>query len=316
LIISGIILASAVSQLFASVDPELMYMVPEKAKLVASVDVRAAKNSEVGRYCLNQTQHENRAFSDFYQETGFDPRRDVDYVLFESSGQAAPGFSSDSWSMLVRGTFDPARIRSLASRKGAVIQNVQGVTVISDRGKGGRTSIAFPEVGIALIGDPETVQEIILNRATPTQFDSALKLQIDNVGASNDLWFATVLGGGFLKHEVGGSQAQPQAGRALESVLRSSGGIRLGAEVGFTFNALTRSPEDAQALADVVRFLASAAQSQQADDAPQLAAALANLNVVPSGSSIQARVTVPEKTVQQLFQPKDRAESPRTQPAQ
>jgi hypothetical protein len=124
------------------------------------------------------------------------------------------------------------------------------------------------------------------------------------------------MGGGFLQKQVGGDPAQAQAVRALQSVLASSGGIRFGAEVGITFNALTRSPQDAGSLSDVVRFLASAAQTQKSNQAPQLTAALANLNVVPSGSSVQARVTVPEKSMEELIQPTNPHESLRTQPAQ
>ena len=61
-------------------------------------------------------------------QTGFDPRLDLQYLLFAANGQAAAGKPS-SFAILARGNFDPDRIRLLATSKGATIVNYHGLEI-------------------------------------------------------------------------------------------------------------------------------------------------------------------------------------------
>lgn len=303
-LLSLVLLVSAGSlQLFGSMDSELLGMVPDNAKVIAGVDLTSAKNSDLGRYFLNHKGQENHGLDEFVASTGFDPRRDLQYFLFESSGGGSNN-SQDSWSMLAHGTFDPERLRALAAQKGGTVQNVQGVPVlIQDKKSSQTTAICFPDTGLAIMGDFATVQDILVNRATPGVLDPALKREVDAIAASNDVWFASLLNGGFLRNHLSGPLNQPpQAAQALQSIVESSGGIRFGAMVDLTLNAVARSPQDANSLADVIRFLAGMAQMQGQKDAKAstLANALANLNLSTNGPNVHITLTVPEKALEQL----------------
>ena len=93
--------------------------------------------------------------------------------------------------------------------------------------------------------------------------------------------------------------------RVLDSIVRSSGGIRFGASPDLTFNAVTRSSQDATALADVLRFLASMAQTQRSNGGPAagLASALDSMKLNNAGSSVQLSLHVPEAVLEQMAGP-------------
>jgi hypothetical protein len=239
------------------------------------------------------------------QETGFDPRRDLQDVLFASLGSSGPDAPS-RFVILARGNFDPARLEAAAKAKGATLQSYQGVDVVVNGSHGRQQSgFAFPEVGVAVMADLTTLHQIIGNLATPTTLDPGMAQLIGQVGPNHDAWFVSMVPGfQFAKHlAVQNDQyhSMPQA-RALEGVQESSGGVRFGDTVELSLDAVARSPQDATALADVIRLLASTVQMQRQSDARAgiLAGALDNMTLTASGDDLHVAISLPEKSLEQL----------------
>lgn len=311
LLIPSLVVLGSVS-LFAAVDRGLLAMVPSDARIVSSIDITQARSSDFGQYLLNRTQNEDHDFAEFVQETGFDPRRDLQSLIFESSGPAAePGESR--FAILARGNFDPERITATAKAKGATVGTYQGVALLFPQGNRQKTAVAFPDVGLAIMADVATMHRILDNRANPATLDSTLQQRIDQVASNNDAWFVSLVGGTFLNHHhaAGDTKQSPQgaqapqaaeAQQALQSVVASSGGVRFGSTVDLTLDAVTRSPQDATSLADVVRFLASTLQMERTKDprAGILASAVDNMNLTTDGNDMHLAVSIPEKSMEQL----------------
>lgn len=302
LLISSLFILGSAS-LFASMDSGLLSMVPPDAKVVSSIDIMQARSSEFGQYLLNRTQNDDHDFSDFVQQTGFDPRRDLQDVVFESSGPSAVGGQS-RFAILARGTFDSDRILAAAKLKGAAIQTYQGVELLLPHGDRQSTAVAFPDPGVAIMADVTTMHQILANRAIPSVLDAALQQKIDQVANSNDAWFVSLTVPSFLDHHVAGERNGPpaQAMQALKSVLASSGGVRFGNTVDLTIDAMARSPQDATSLEDVVRFLSSMLQMQRQKDprAAILANTLDNMNLTTQGNTLHLALSIPEKSMEQL----------------
>jgi hypothetical protein len=292
--------AGAVSA-FASVDTGLLALVPAGAKIIGAVDVTRARNSDFGQYLLNKAQTEDEHFQEMINQTGFDPRRDLQNILFATGGPSTTGQPS-SFAILARGNFDPARIKALAKSKGnTTIVNYGGLDMIVNQNEGGQQpSIAFLDVGVAVMADLSTLKQIIDNRASPTMLDADLTSKINSIGANNDAWFVSLVGGSFLADHAG-PQGASQA-KALQGVVQSSGGVKLGPVIDTTFDAVTRSPQDATSLSDVVRFLASMVQMQRQSDprAGILASALDGMTLQSSGAAVHFAVSMPEKSLEQL----------------
>lgn len=290
--------------LFASVDRGLLSMVPPDAKVVSSIDVLQARSSDFGQYLMSKSQNDNQDFADFVEQTGFDPRRDLQSLIFESSGPRTGGDQSQ-FAILARGNFDPTRIVEAAKAKGGTVQTYQGTELLLPNGNRDRqaTAVAFPDVGVAIMADLTTMHQILANRSTPSTLDPELRKRVDQVG-DNDAWFVSLNGGSFLRDNLTGEKAGPpaQARHALQSVVAASGGVRFGNTVDLTIDATACSPQDATSLEDVVRFLASMLQMERQKDPRTaiLAGALDNMTLAVHGNNLLLAISIPEKSMEQL----------------
>jgi len=298
-LIAAFFFAGALSAL-ASVDAGLLSLVPVEAKIIASVDVTRARNSEFGQYLLGKAQSEDSHFQEMVDQTGFDPRRDLQAILFAANAQGGAGKPS-SFAILARGNFDSERIKTLATSKGATIVSYRGLDmIVHAHDKDQQTAIGFPEAGVAVMADLETLKEVIDNRALPTTLDANLQNKINSIGANSDAWYVSLVGAGFLADHMG-TDGAPQA-KALQGVVQSSGGVKLGSMIEATLDAVTRSPQDATSLSDVIRFMASMVQMQRQNDprAGILATALDGMTLQNSGDAVHFAVSLPEKSLEEL----------------
>lgn len=279
-------------------------MVPANARVVSSLDVFQARSSDFGQYLLSKSQNDDPDLADFVAQTGFDPRRDLQSLVFESSGPSN-GAAQSQFAILARGNFDPDRIVQAAKANGGAVQKYQGTVLLLPHGNRDRqeTAVAFPDVGVAIMADLTTMHQILGNRATPSVLDPELQKRIDQIG-DNDAWFVSLNGGAFLRHGFTGEKSGPpaQASQALQSILAASGGIRFGNTVGLTIDATARSPQDAISLEDVVRFLASMLQMERQKDprAAILASALNSMSLATQGNMLHLSISIPEKSMEQL----------------
>ena len=300
---SALLFTGAVSAL-ASVDSGLLAMVPAGSRIVGGVDVTKSRNSEFGQYVLAKTQAEDAHFQEMITETGFDPRRDLQNILFATSGPSGKT-GQHSFAILARGTFDQRRIKSLATTKGgATLVTYGGVDMLVDKKSGSelQSAVGFLDTGVAAMADLATLKQMIDNRGVPTLLDADLKSKITSIGNANDVWFVSMVGGAdFLAQHMGGGGEGAQA-KTLQGVTQSSVGVRLGSTIDTTIDAETRSAQDAQSLSDVIRFMASMVQMQRQNDprAGVLANALDGMTLQNTGTSVHFAGSVPEKTLEQL----------------
>jgi hypothetical protein len=298
-ILSAFLVAGAVSA-FASVDTGLLALVPSGTKIIGAVDVTRSRNSDFGQYLLAKAQTEDTHFQEMINQTAFDPRRDLQSILFGTSGPGTSGQPS-SFAILARGNFDQTRIKTLATSKGSTVTSYGGVDIIVHAKESGQqTAIAFPEVGVAVMADLPTLKQIIDNRAAPTVLDADLKNKINTIGNSNDAWFVSLVGGGFLA-DHSAQPGAPQA-KALQGVVQCSGGVKFGPMIDTTVDAVTRSAQDANSLTDVIRFMAGMIQMQRDNDprAGILASALDGMTLQNNGTAVHFAVSMPEKSLEQL----------------
>jgi hypothetical protein len=302
---------------FGSIDSGLLGLVPANTKTVGGFDVTNSRNSEFGSYLLAKSQMEDSHFQRLMEETGFDPRRDLQSLVFASGEPGAgQGMHQNAFAILARGTFDEQRIREHAQAEGATVQTFQGVPMLTNLSKDGEeTGLAFLGHGIAAWADLPTLQQIILNRAHPSVLDPALRSRVNAVGAANDIWFAALASGDFLaKHfdaATQGDDETPSNAKVLRSIVQSSGGIKLGSTVDVMLHAITRSPQDANSLADVIHFMASMVQMRRSGDrrADLMAESLDTMTVNTEGDAVNFTMSMPEKNLEQIAElaPKGRA---------
>src|ERR1700761_1240408 len=106
----------------AAVDQTMLGLVPAETVLLTGIDASTARNSDFGQYLLSRVNSEDQNFQAFTQATGFDPRRDLQSVMFAGFGpRQTHGHSK--FAILARGFFDTDRITAAALAKGSVSQD-------------------------------------------------------------------------------------------------------------------------------------------------------------------------------------------------
>jgi hypothetical protein len=296
------ILVFASVSAFASVDHGLIALIPANSTLVAGIDVVQCRGSQFGQYLLSKSQASDAHFDQFMTQTGFDPRRDLDSIVVTTS---APEESSKNaaFAILARGNFDQAKITATAVAKGAVAGMYQNVSILVSKQHGQQTAIAFPDTGMAVMGDLASVHQVIQNLTTPAKLDTELTNRIDLAGTANDAWFVSTNGAGMLgkqfSAQTGGQMGQMQA---LESIHAASGGVKFGSTVAVTFDAGTRSEQDATSLADVFRFVGSMLQMQRQANprAAIMASAIDNMQVAANGQNVHVAFQMSEQNLEQM----------------
>ncbi len=289
-----------------AIDTGLLSLAPESTVLVTSIDADATRNSDFGQYLLRRMSSEDQHLQQFITDTGFDPRRDLqDFLVVSLRPSHAQG--SSKFAILARGNFDVNRISaSVKANKTFARQPYSGTTLFIRRTPGDDSAFAFVDTGVAVLGNVATVKEILDRRTNPSTLDPGLVQRIQKVGSSNDLWFASLLSGDFLGNriELPGAASNLKESSALQSILQSTGGVHLGNQVVLSFDATTRSPEDATSLTDVVRFLSSMIQTQRRSNASAtiLASAMDQMDLRATGPEVHLGLSISEKNLELLAQ--------------
>jgi hypothetical protein len=298
----GLFLAAGAVSAFASVDSGLIALIPANSKLIAGIDVDKCRTSEFGQYLLSKSQADDVHFEQFMTQTGFDPRRDLDSLIMASSSESSE--RNSPFAILARGTFDQAKITSLAVSKGAVAQTYQGVNLLVSKDHGQSVAFAFPDAGVAVMGDLDSIHQVIQNLTAPSTLDVDVTNRIDAAGSANDAWFVSAVGGAALGKHLSaemGTQVSGQ-GQALQSIRAANGGVKFGSVVAISVDASTRSEQDAASLSDVFRFMSSMIQMSGSKDPRTaiMAASLQNMQLRTDGDTVHVGFSMSEKNLEQM----------------
>ena len=286
---------------FARVDSGLIALIPANSKIVAGIDVEKCRTSGFGQFLLSKSQANDPHFEEFMTKTGFDPRRDLESLVMTTSGD---GGKNSSFAILARGNFDQTRIREMAVSKGATAETYQGVKLLVNEDHGQTIAFGFADTGVAVMGDLDSIHQVIQNLSTPATLNVDLTNRIDEAGKANDAWFASLAGGAMLGRHIAAEAGGQMAGQAqaLQSIRAASGGVVFGSVVTVTLDAATRSEQDATSLADVMRFVSSMVQMQRQKDprAGIMAAALDNMALQTNGDTVHVGFSMTEKNLEQM----------------
>ncbi|MBV9266978.1 MAG: hypothetical protein JO061_12485 [Acidobacteriaceae bacterium] len=290
----------------AAPDPNLLALTPSNVALVIGFDSAAVRSSQFGQYLLAQSEAQEAEIQKFIDQTGVDPRHDIDYALIAIH----PDQKNATGVVLLRGSFNQQRMGAHIKAEGWTVETYDGIEILHEKRGSSGPEAALLQPGVLLIGDPVAVREVISGRSNPGMLDPKLSSMIDAVSSENDVWFAALpFGVGLAVGRDGVSGDSPASpllkqAQVLQSIQRLSGGIRLADTVKVSLNAVARSPEDAGALGDVVRFAASTLEMQQQNN-PQaaiLAPAFEHMLLTTSGPDVHLVLSIPEKSLEQLAQ--------------
>lgn len=290
-------------------DPALLQMVPSNAATIAGVDLQRVAGSQLGQMLLTRPQTIDPAFADFMATTGFDPRRDLREVLFA-------GTTKQGGLVLMRGTFDTAKLLAKAQTMGAVVTQVSGASFISKPGDGSDGAFALLDSSTVIAGKKLDVQAALAQRSTSSTLPVDVAAKVSELSGKYDAWMISNVSASQLANAqaaTGTAPKGPMPAAVMQNIERVTGGLQLGSNVLFEGEAQARTERDAQALLDVAKFLLSMVQANTTKDpqAAQFAALLNNMQMTQQGNLVKVSFTAPV-TEFQKFQMKRTAPTRRT----
>ncbi|MGH9557775.1 MAG: hypothetical protein ACRD30_00950 [Bryobacteraceae bacterium] len=283
----------------AAVDPGLLNLVMPDATVLSGVQVDRTLASPFGQYILSKMQPQ--AFQKLAAATGFDPTHDLQQILAATSA-ASP--AKGNGLVLGRGNFQPAQILSTATAAGAAITTYHGVQVIGSP-KNPDGAVAFLNPTTVAMGSTSLVEGAIDRNAAGATYSGPLASAAQTASA-NSAWFVTLTP---LSQFLGGKTSNPQIdnlsqNNLFQSVTGASGGLNFSpSNVTITADATTTSAQNAQALADVLKFFVGMIQNN-AGNGPggqQFAALASAATFTANGPVAHISLAVSEQQAEQLF---------------
>ncbi len=300
------LLALAVPALASAADQTLLRMVMPDAKVVAGIRVSETRNSPFGQFLLSRMQVDDEGLRKFVAATGFDPRRDVSEILIASNWQQS-ATPDNRWLVTARGSFDLDKVRQVAAAKGATTVTHAGIDIYkysAPQHDDVVNGLAFLDSSTAAMGDLDSLEKAI-DRAKSGAAPSAKLLdKAGDISSKNDFWFVTLVPvSEFADAIPNPNLSGAMKGNMLAGIVEASGGVKFGDTVVIHAQTVARSEKDAQALVDVVKFVAGMVQlnRQQNATAGQVATLLDTLDCKADGTVTTLSLAIPENQIEQLI---------------
>jgi len=278
--------------LLPAADQQLMRLLMPDAKVVAGMNVEQAKNSPFGQFLLARVQNGDAGLAKLTTVTGFDPRRDLQEVLMGTAGEAG-----QKGLVLARGSFDAARIFAAAQLGGHTVETYKGVNILTGDEDSITHAVAFLDDSIAVAGDLDSVHGAIDRRSGGSSVDPAMAAKVDQLSNSLDAWsVSTVPLAALANQKVPNVNLNQMLNSdVLKTILETSGGVKFGAIIQLSGEAVARSAQDATALAAVAHFLGNMVQANApAASAAAITALVQSINVQADGNTVKFALAIPE----------------------
>jgi hypothetical protein len=298
-IFAGVVLLSVSA--FAA-DTQLLNLVMPDAQVMAGMNVTTSKISPFGQYLLMQISADDQGLRDFVSKTGFDPRQDVSEILAASTGNAA----APAGIVLARGNFNVDSLVSLISAEHKQqVTTYAGARLITGTDAKDTHAIAFIGTSIAVLGDVASVKAALDRAGSVNSISPALATKVQALSTTQDAWsvslasIASMIPGGIGPKDGPATQAF----QLVRNIQSSSGGVKFGTIIQVTGQAVADTPQNATALADIVRMVAGLVSMTAAQD-PHVASAvqmLQSLKVTTDGAAVNISAGFPEAQVEELI---------------
>ena len=282
----------------SAADPQLLNLVMPEAKIVAGVNIAKAKTSPFGQFVLRQMP-DNADFAQFVAASGFDPRRDLQEVVM------ATGAGQKTGLVVARGAFDAAKIAALAVADGKhQASTYNGAQLVTAIDPANLQAFAMFDNGFAAAGDLASVKSAIDRRKGSNPVNPLLASKIALYGAA-DAWTVSLVPLSDLSAPPQGAPPLPGPlqgvlqGDLLKKITESSGSITFDAPVHINGEFVTGTDQDASALGDVVKFLASMVQTNSGASA--VTTLIQSLSVSTQGNVLKLGLAIPEAQLENLF---------------
>lgn len=295
-------------------DPQLLNMAPPGASTYAGINVEQLKTSPFIQFLLTQMP-ESDSLNKFIAETGFDPRRDLTEVLIATAmpsapavsataetgtPQGTPGIDIRSWAgvVLAKGTFNVPQILGVAANDAqVVVSTYSGATLLTINKA---EALAFVDASTAVAGNVSSVKAALDRRNGSNSISPAIMARINQLSTTLDAWTVST---GALSSFIPGMAGPNGPSAVLSSITQTSGGVKFGASIQVSVQAIAASAQDASSIGDLTKFAVQmiSAQGNGANIPEAISTMLKSLVVSTDGTAVNVSLSMPEDQLESLI---------------
>lgn len=274
-------------------DAQLISLLAPGSTMVAGLDVQQTKASPFGQFLLSQFGAAAQ-LDKLRSTTGFDPLTDF--------REMAVGSSIDGKAVVAgRGRFQPQLLTTMAAMAGFQTENYRGMALVGTSGAAGLPGqdavIAFLNPELVVMGDRVQAKASI-DRWLAGNAASPLLAIVNDISSGSQAW---VVATGLTELQAAMGQVQrPGQPNPLVNILdkidRIGGGLNFQETVTVKGLAVTKTAQDAQALAGVLQlFTAMAGNRNPRPSIPQISTA---------GNAVNFTLSMTEQQLENLIRPR------------
>jgi len=254
-----LILSASFGAVACAADSSLLNLVMPDAQVFCGVNVERILSSPIGKQIGSQIQDKFPEAQQAIQKTGFDPTKDLKEVLIAATGKGQNGPAL----ILVRGSFDPDKVRAAIAGTGRTAQTYHGVQIL-DNPSQTNGAFAFLDGTIAVGGDLDQVRAAIRRRSHPTTLDAQLASQVAAISDRYDIWVVSAASLSKVTDGISSPQME-QMGDMVRAIEQVSGGVKFSTNLDLGVELKTHSQKEAEKLRDALQLLIAMAAASQKD---------------------------------------------------
>jgi hypothetical protein len=294
-----LVLLLAFSAAACAADSSLLNLLMPNADVLVGVNVERIMESAIGKEIGAQVQGAAPQVQQILKQTGFDPAHDLKEILIATTGKG----KEPPVLILVRGSFDAAKVSSFFAGSGAQTENYEGVQILNNP-KQGHSAAAFLDNTLAVGGDLDQVRAAIHRRTRQTALAPEQLSQIAALSDRYDVWVNAAVpmartASGDSKPNFASNPNFKQVADLLQSIERVSGGVKLSSSIDLALVILTRSEKDAGRIQDALGFLSMFVVANKQNPSGLKPGAF---NVSADARTVRVSITVTEAELKKAYQ--------------
>jgi hypothetical protein len=299
ILVAGSMMAAMAGSL-AAAEQQLLNLVMPDVKVISDINVAQTNLTPFGQYALSQLA--NSGVEQLTALTGFDPSKDLNELLCASNGTQNTGLA------LATGTFNLAKIATLAAQNGEATETYQGFTIFENPAK--TDGVAFLSATVLVAGDVADVKAAINRTSAPSTLPTSLTNQISMFSSQVDAWVISTVSPSLLPHGTATNKPGDVGGvtipaNVLSQITSGYATVIFGSNVMLAAQAQTTDAPTATNLASMLQLLQNLALMQAQQNANLLALAKA-VTITASGAAVNVTASLSEDQFQALVQAKPR----------
>ncbi len=251
------LLSVVCGRIACAADSSLLNLVMPDAQVLIGANVERIISSKIGQEIGGQLQGKLPEIRQVVQKTGFDPAKDLKEVLIAATGKGQNGPAL----FLIRGSFDPEKVRAAVASTGRKPRTYMGVQILANPSES-KSAFAFLDGTVAVGGDLDQVQAAIRRRSHPTTLEPKLAERVTAMRDQYDIWVVSAASLSQMTEGISTDQMK-QAGDLIKMIDQVSGGLKFSANLDLGVDLTTRGEKDAERLRDALNLLIGMAAASQ-----------------------------------------------------